>query len=57
MSGFKEMTAEVVKKSEPAGSAPAAPTAGAAPGTTHTADAAPPAPKKSIWERMFGHKA
>jgi peptidoglycan hydrolase-like protein with peptidoglycan-binding domain len=57
MSGFKEMTAEVVKKSEPAGSASAAPTAGAAPGTTHTADAAPPAPKKSIWERMFGHKA
>jgi Putative peptidoglycan binding domain len=32
-------------------------TAGAAPGTTHTADAAPAAPKKSIWERMFGHKA
>jgi peptidoglycan hydrolase-like protein with peptidoglycan-binding domain len=61
VSGFKEMTAEVVKKSEPAGSAPAAPTAGAAPGATtgatHTADAAPPAPKKSIWERMFGHKA
>jgi peptidoglycan hydrolase-like protein with peptidoglycan-binding domain len=57
MSGFKEMTAEVVKKSEPAGPAPAAPPVGAAPGATHTADAAPPAPKKSIWERMFGHKA
>jgi murein L,D-transpeptidase YcbB/YkuD len=56
MSGFKEMTAEVVKKSE-AGPGPATPPAGAAPGTTHTADATPPAPKKSIWERLFGHKA
>jgi peptidoglycan hydrolase-like protein with peptidoglycan-binding domain len=56
MSGFKEMTAEVVKKSE-AGSGSAAPPAGAAPGTAHTADAAPPAPKKSIWERLFGHKS
>jgi peptidoglycan hydrolase-like protein with peptidoglycan-binding domain len=66
MSGFKEMTAEVVKKSE-AGHAPAAPSAGAAPGpatpgtatpgTTHTADATPPAPTKSIWGRLFGHKA
>jgi peptidoglycan hydrolase-like protein with peptidoglycan-binding domain len=58
MSGFKEMTAEVVKKSEAGHSpGPAAPPAGAAPGTTHTADATPPAPKKSIWERLFGHKA
>jgi murein L,D-transpeptidase YcbB/YkuD len=56
MSGFKEMTAEVVKKSE-AGPGPATPPAEAAPGTTHTADATPPAPKKSIWERLFGHKA
>jgi murein L,D-transpeptidase YcbB/YkuD len=56
MSGFKEMTAEVVKKSE-AGHGPAVPPASAAPGTTHTADAAPPAPKKSIWERLFGHKS
>jgi peptidoglycan hydrolase-like protein with peptidoglycan-binding domain len=65
MSSFKEMTAEVVKKSE-AGHAPATPPAGAAPGTatsgtaapgaTHTADAAPPAPTKSIWGRLFGHK-
>jgi peptidoglycan hydrolase-like protein with peptidoglycan-binding domain len=60
MSGFKEMTAEVVKKSE-AGHAPAAPSAGSAPGpatpgTTHTADATPPAPTKSIWGRLFGHK-
>jgi peptidoglycan hydrolase-like protein with peptidoglycan-binding domain len=70
MSNFKEMTAEVVKKSEtgqgPAAPPPAAapgtthtapPPAGAALGTTHTADAAPPAPKKSIWERLFGHKS
>ena len=71
MSNFKEMTAEVVKKSEvghsaappPASAAPAsappasAPPAGAVPGATHTADAAPPAPKKSIWERLFGHKS
>jgi peptidoglycan hydrolase-like protein with peptidoglycan-binding domain len=66
MSGFKEMTAEVVKKSE-AGHAAAAPSAGAAPGpatpgtatpgATHTADATPPAPTKSIWGRLFGHKA
>ena len=56
MSAFKEMTAEVVKKSE-AAPGPATPPAGAAPGTARTADAAPPAPKKSIWERLFGHKA
>ena len=56
MSNFKEMTAEVVEKSE-AGHGPAAPPAAAAPGTTHTADATPPAPKKSIWERLFGHKS
>jgi peptidoglycan hydrolase-like protein with peptidoglycan-binding domain len=61
MSNFKEMTAEVIKKSE-VGHAPAMPPAGAAPGTTHMADATPatpttPAPKKSIWERLFGHKA
>jgi peptidoglycan hydrolase-like protein with peptidoglycan-binding domain len=56
MSNFKEMTAEVVKKSEvaPGAASPAAP--GAAPGTTHTADAAPAAPTKSVWERLFGHK-
>jgi peptidoglycan hydrolase-like protein with peptidoglycan-binding domain len=56
MSNFTEMTAEVVKKSE-AGHGPVTPPAGGAPGTTHTADAAPPAPKKSIWERLFGHKS
>jgi peptidoglycan hydrolase-like protein with peptidoglycan-binding domain len=56
MNDFKEMTAEVVKKSE-VGRGPAVPPASAAPGTTHTADAAPPAPKKSIWERLFGHKS
>jgi peptidoglycan hydrolase-like protein with peptidoglycan-binding domain len=71
MSGFKEMTAEIIKKSEaghgpataPAGATPGAthtasatPPASAAPGTTHTADATPPAPTKSIWERLFGHK-
>ena len=56
ISSFKEMTAEVIKKSEAGPSAPTPPAAGA-PGTTHTADAAPPAPKKSIWERLFGHKA
>jgi peptidoglycan hydrolase-like protein with peptidoglycan-binding domain len=55
ISGFKEMTAEVVKKSE-AGPGAATPPAGAAPGTTHTADATP-APHKSIWERLFGHKS
>jgi peptidoglycan hydrolase-like protein with peptidoglycan-binding domain len=54
VSGFKEMTAEVIKKSE-AGPGAATPPAGGAPGT-HTADAAP-APKKSIWERLFGHKS
>ncbi len=52
MTSFKEMTAEIVKKSElPAGSA-AAP--GAAPGT---AGAAPEAPKRSIWSRIFGHSS
>jgi murein L,D-transpeptidase YcbB/YkuD len=56
ISNFKEMTAEVIKKSE-AAPGPATPPKSAAPGTTHTADAAPPAPKKSIWERLFGHKA
>jgi peptidoglycan hydrolase-like protein with peptidoglycan-binding domain len=58
MSSFKEMTAEVVKKSE-AGHGPAAtPAAGAAPGgATHTADATAAAPSKSIWERLFGHKS
>jgi peptidoglycan hydrolase-like protein with peptidoglycan-binding domain len=56
MDNFKEMTAEVVKKSE-AGHGPATPPSTTAPGTTHTADAAPPAPKKSIWERLFGHKS
>jgi len=59
MSNFKEMTAEVVTKSE-AGHGPATPPPAAAPGTTgtaHTADATPPAPKKSIWERLFGHKS
>jgi peptidoglycan hydrolase-like protein with peptidoglycan-binding domain len=56
ISSFKEMTAEVIKKSE-AGPGAATPPASGAPGTTHTADAAPPAPKKSIWERLFGHKA
>jgi peptidoglycan hydrolase-like protein with peptidoglycan-binding domain len=56
MSNFKEMTAEVVKKSE-SGPGPAPPPPAAAPGTTHTADAALPAPKKSIWERLFGHKS
>lgn len=56
MSGFKEMTADVIKKSQAApNSAP--PPAGAAAGSTHTADAAPAAPKKSIWERLFGHKS
>jgi peptidoglycan hydrolase-like protein with peptidoglycan-binding domain len=57
MSGFKEMTAEVVKKSEAGQSPAAAPSTGAAPATTHTADAAPAAPSKSIWERLFGHKS
>jgi peptidoglycan hydrolase-like protein with peptidoglycan-binding domain len=61
MSGFKEMTAEVVKKSEagqgPAAAPPTGAAPGAAPGTTHTADAAPAAPSKSIWERLFGHKS
>ncbi len=65
MSDFKEMTAEVVKKSE-AGHASAAPSASATPGatpgtatpgTTHSADATPPAPTKSIWGRLFGHKS
>jgi peptidoglycan hydrolase-like protein with peptidoglycan-binding domain len=55
MDNFKEMTAEVVKKSQ-AAPGPATPPAGAPAGTTHTADAAP-APKKSIWERLFGHKS
>src|ERR1700722_17895427 len=61
MSVFKEMTAEVVKKSEaglgPAAAPPTGAAPGAAPGTTHTADAAPAAPSKSIWERLFGHKS
>jgi peptidoglycan hydrolase-like protein with peptidoglycan-binding domain len=55
ITSFKEMTAEVIKKSE-AGPGAATPPASAAPGTTHTADATP-APTKSIWERMFGHKS
>jgi peptidoglycan hydrolase-like protein with peptidoglycan-binding domain len=52
MTSFKEMTAEIIKKSElPAGSAA---TPGAAPGT---AGAAPEAPKRSIWSRIFGHSS
>jgi hypothetical protein len=56
MSVFKEMTADIVKKSEAAGggSAPAGskPAPGAVPGT------AAEAPKHSIWatiKGMFGH--
>jgi peptidoglycan hydrolase-like protein with peptidoglycan-binding domain len=58
MSLFKEMTADVVKKSElPAGAAPApkpAPGAPAAPGSAAPAEA----PKRSIWatiKGIFGH--
>ncbi len=52
MSGFKEMTAEVVKKSE--GAAGGATASGATPGATA---GAPEAPKRSIWGRLFGHSA
>jgi peptidoglycan hydrolase-like protein with peptidoglycan-binding domain len=61
MSLFKEMTPEVVKKSElPAGAAPAAPKAApAAPTAPAPADAGHmEAPKRSIWasiKGMFGH--
>jgi Putative peptidoglycan binding domain len=69
MSLFKEMTPEVVKKSElPAGAAPAAPAPAPAPGAAKVAPAAPQAapsasapveaPKRSIWASirgMFGH--
>jgi peptidoglycan hydrolase-like protein with peptidoglycan-binding domain len=59
MSLFKEMTPEVVKKSEmPAGAAPAAPKA--APGAPAPSGAPAPAeaPKRSIWatiKGIFGH--
>jgi peptidoglycan hydrolase-like protein with peptidoglycan-binding domain len=60
ISVFKEITAEIVKKSEvPADAAPkpapaAAPAAAKpAPGT---AVPAPEAPKKSIWASIFGHR-
>jgi peptidoglycan hydrolase-like protein with peptidoglycan-binding domain len=58
MSLFKEMTAEVVKKSElPAGAAPAAPKAsGTAPAPADAGHAE--APKRSVWatiKGIFGH--
>jgi murein L,D-transpeptidase YcbB/YkuD len=60
MSVFKEMTADIVKKSEVPTDAAPKPAPAAAPAAAKpapgTAAPAPEAPKRSIWASIFGHR-